>query len=73
MEDANLQSTQLGYEDPDVKLWRERVMRKMGGGGVDVGVEEREKERGVRRIVGRVGGEAGRGVAGRTRQSVRGG
>ncbi len=72
-EAADLQSTQLGYEDPDVKLWRERVMRKMGGGGVDVGMEEKDQERGVRRIGGRVRGNEGRGMAGRTRQSVRGG
>lgn len=53
-------------------------MRKMGGGGggggADVGAEEKDPERGVRRIIGgRVRGNAGRGVAGRTRQSVRGG
>ena len=23
--------TQLGYEDPDVQLWRERVVEKLGG------------------------------------------
>lgn len=27
-----LQMTQLGYEDPDVAAWRERVDAKMGGG-----------------------------------------
>lgn len=26
-----LQMTQLGYEDPDVQLWRERVVEKLGG------------------------------------------
>ena len=35
-EDASkhqLQLTQLGYEDPEVGAWRERVVRKMKGGG----------------------------------------
>lgn len=36
-EDASkqeLQLTQLGYEDPEVGAWRERVVRKMKGGGL---------------------------------------
>lgn len=32
-----LQMTQLGYEDPDVAAWRERVTVKMGGGVVKGG------------------------------------
>ena len=27
-----LQMTQLGYEDPEVKVWREKVVKKIGGG-----------------------------------------
>ena len=27
-----MQMTQLGYEDPDVKAWRARIVKKMGGG-----------------------------------------
>lgn len=29
--DDHLQMTQLGYEDPDVRLWRNRVVEKLGG------------------------------------------
>ena len=62
------QCTQLGYEDPDVKAWRERVMRKMGGGG-----EEKGEGRRVMRVTGTVvDSKVGKGVAGRTRGSVRG-
>ena len=33
-EEPPLQMTQLGYEDPDVAAWRERVAIKMDGGKV---------------------------------------
>ena len=36
-EEPPLQMTQLGYEDPDVAAWRERVAIKMGGGKVKEG------------------------------------
>ena len=38
--EMEMQMTQLGYEDPDVKAWRARVVKKMGGG------DEFEGERG---------------------------
>ncbi|KAK3166752.1 hypothetical protein OEA41_009877 [Lepraria neglecta] len=36
-EEPPLQMTQLGYEDPEVAAWRERVAIKMGGGKVKEG------------------------------------
>ena len=36
-EEPPLQMTQLGYEDPDVAAWRERVAIKMSGGKVNEG------------------------------------
>ena len=66
-----LQSTQVGYEDPDVRAWRERVMRKMGGGNADGGGGDGKL--GKRRITGTVVNSGkGLGVAGRTRGSVKG-
>ena len=50
-EDASkqqLQLTQLGYEDPEVGAWRERVVRKMKGGG--------QKEKTPRKMDGRMMG-----------------
>ena len=70
-----MQMTQLGYEDPDAELWRERLARKMrqgkpaaAGEDRDSGAETRTKVKGigtVRDVVG-VGGE---GVASRTRHA----
>ena len=37
-----LQMTQLGYEDSEVRLWRERVDRKIGGGGGNDGPKEKK-------------------------------
>lgn len=57
--------TQLGYEDPDVAAWRERVAVKMGGGGM---VGEGKGKGGVIEgkggTPGRKGGGGGRGAAG---------
>ena len=42
-----LQMTQLGYEDPDVAAWRERVAIKMSGGKVKPGTPARKSAGGV--------------------------
>lgn len=67
--EKEMQLTQLGYEDPDVKAWRARVVRKMGGG------EELEDERkeglGRRGAVRDVTFGKAKGVAGRTRAAGR--
>ena len=36
--------TQLGYEDPDVAAWRERVALKMAGGKVEEGTTPGRKK-----------------------------
>ena len=61
---VEMQLTQLGYEDPSGREWRERVARKMGG---EISEDELGKEprREVVRDVG--GGRKGESVAGRTR------
>ena len=65
-EQPQLQMTQLGYEDPDVAAWRERVTAKMAG--------EKPKSKGM--TPGRKGGGkgdvevGGLGIAKRTRGAV---
>lgn len=63
-EGKDVQLTQLGYEDPDVKAWRDRVVRKMGGG-------EELKESQPRRRVEDVSLGKTKGIAGRTRAAAR--
>lgn len=70
--DSYLQMTQLGYEDPNVQAWRERVAKKMGGvvemgTGNTEGVGMRVKSIGV---VKDVVGKGAQGVAKRTRQAM---
>lgn len=70
--DDYLQMTQLGYEDPNVQAWRERVVKKMGGAtelgtGNSEGVGMRVKSIGV---VKDVVGKGAQGVAKRTRQAM---
>ena len=65
-EQPQLQMTQLGYEDPDVAAWRERVTAKMAG----------EKPKSKVMTPGRKGGGkgdvevGGLGIAKRTRGAV---
>ena len=65
-EQPHLQMTQLGYEDPDVAAWRERVSAKMAG--------EKPKGKGLtpgRRSGGKGDVEVGGlGIAKRTRGAV---
>jgi len=56
--------TQLGYEDPNVAAWRERVAVKMGGGKVKGGTPGRKG-------VGKANAE-GLGIAKRTRLAASG-
>ena len=74
-EDASkqqLQLTQLGYEDPEVGAWRERVVRKMKGGGQKEKMPRKTDGGLVGRTIGTVrdlvGGGAGS-VARRTRHA----
>lgn len=66
-----MQMTQLGYEDPDIQAWRERVVRKLGGAKelepdkVDTG-RQLKGNKVVRDMVGR----GTQGVAKRTRQAL---
>lgn len=68
----HLQMTQLGYEDPNVEAYRERVVRKMGG----VTETETEDTKGARKRVKSIGtvkdvvGKGAQGVARRTRQAM---
>lgn len=63
-----LQMTQLGYEDPDVRAWRERAIKKLGGAGpIEPDAGKRVKGIGV---VTDVGGRGARGVGRRTRQAL---
>lgn len=71
-QDEYLQMTQLGYEDPNVQAWRDRVVKKMGGvtevgTGNPEGVGIRVKSIGV---VKDVVGKGAQGVAKRTRQAM---
>ena len=45
-QNQHLQMTQLGYEDPDVAAWRERVAIKMSGGKVKPGTPARKSAAG---------------------------
>ncbi len=70
--DQHLQLTQLGYEDPDVQVWRDRIVKKMGGvteneAGDTEGAGKRVKSIGVVKDVIKRGTE---GVAKRTRQAM---
>lgn len=70
--EEHLQMTQLGYEDPEVQVYRERIIRKMGGmreieTGNRKGVGKRMKSIG---IVKDVVGKGTLGVAKRTRQAM---
>jgi len=70
-----LQMTQLGYEDPVVAAWRERVAFKMGGGIVGKGAKGAVtpgKEKGEGRAGDRGGGQEGLGISKRTRLAVGG-
>lgn len=63
-----LPMTQLGYEDPDVRAWRERVVKKLGGvGQIEPDAGKRVEGIGV---VTDVGGRGARGVGRRTRQAL---
>lgn len=63
-----LQMTQLGYEDPDVRAWRDRAIKKLGGAcQIDLDTEKRVEGIGV---VTDVGGRGARGVGRRTRQAL---
>ena len=76
-QEEQLQMTQLGYEDPDVKLWRERVARKIGGGDKAVGKGDTTTTASASKLgnaaaaaaVPRVG-QGGLGISKRTRQAV---
>jgi DNA replication regulator DPB11 len=62
------QMTQLSYEDPDVRAWRERVVKKLGGvGQIEPDVGKRAEGIGV---VTDVGGRGAKGVGRRTRQAL---
>lgn len=70
--EQHLQLTQLGYEDPDVQEWRNRIVKKMGGMteseiGNSEGAGKRIKSIGVVIDVLKGGTE---GVAKRTRQAM---
>ena len=81
-EEEKLQMTQLGYEDPDVKVARERVARKMEGKPAvptgktpkkTVAVDERTAGKKDLEGRGRAGGLGeGLGISRRTRQAVAG-
>lgn len=61
--------TQLGYDDPDVRAWRERVVKKLELGAVGGHIElEKERRREGIGIVKDVLGKGARGVGRRTRQ-----
>lgn len=71
-EDNHLMMTQLGYEDPDVQAWRERVVKKMGGAtGIEIGnadsADRRTTDIGV---VKDVAGKGIQAVSKRTRQAL---
>lgn len=70
--DEQLQMTQLGYEDPDALAWREKVERKLGGGGAATGNGEGGRS-GVTSDIGVVKDVTGRGIGAvgkRTRQAL---
>ena len=63
-EGPEVQLTQLGYEDPHVKAWRDRVVRKMGGGEE---LEETSQRRTTVSVVEDLPFGTMKGIAGRTR------
>ena len=64
----NLQMTQLGYEDPEVEAWREKIIKKIGG-GKDPGNDKAEGVTRVKstRTVKDVAGFGAQGTGRRTR------
>ena len=66
-----LQMTQLGYEDPNVAAWRERVAIKLGGGTIKEGKAGRKSAAAAAKEVGRSNDNSNRGeslgIAKRTR------
>lgn len=62
-----LQMTQLGYEDPDVRAWRERAIKKLGGAG-QIELDSGKRVEGIG-VVTDVSGRGARGVGRRTRQA----
>lgn len=63
-----LQMTQLGYDDPDVRAWRERAIKKLGGAGpIELDTGKRVEGIGV---VTDVKGRGTRGGGRRTRQAL---
>ena len=67
-QEDHLQMTQLGYEDPDVAAWRERVAFKMGGGKVKAGTTPGKKAEGAKAK----GNAEGLGISKRTRLATGG-
>ena len=62
-----LQMTQLGYEDPEALVWREKLMRKMGAGYQGLGIE---KTKGIGTVKDLVGlGAAPQSISRRTRRA----
>ena len=64
-EGPEVQLTQLSYEDPHVKAWRDRVVKKMGGGEEEF--EETSRRRATASVVEDVSSGMTKGIAGRTR------
>lgn len=71
--EEEMQMTQLGYEDAEGRMCREKMVRKMGGdlGDLDEGGREEKSSRQVVRDEGGVRSGKGEGVAGRTRGAGR--
>lgn len=63
------QMTQLGYEDPDVRAWRERAIKKLGGAG-QIELDTGKRVEGIGVVTDVVGGRAARGIGRRTRQAL---
>ncbi|KAL8795071.1 MAG: hypothetical protein Q9195_002368 [Heterodermia aff. obscurata] len=63
-EGPEVQLTQLSYEDPRVKAWRDRVVRKMGGGDE---LEETSHRKTTASVVEDAPFGTTKGIAGRTR------
>ena len=60
--------TQLGYEDPDVMSWRERVLKKFGATNEEEDLKAaQQKPRRMEATIKDTGGRAVHGIAGRTR------
>lgn len=67
----DVQLTQLGYEDPDVKAWRDRVVRKMGGGEELDAESQANGRKATGRVLEDVSLGGTKGIAGRTRAGGR--